>query len=144
MRDLAKFVVATLIVIALLITVAVSTAAVRPVTGEIQRFNVTATNAGANEILAGVAGQQFQILTITITSCSSTSDTFYLYSGDTELWYSAAVPKSIDQGGVSGYQGISLFPFPGGHFLTEAGEDFSINLTAGENVNVMGTYMVVK
>lgn len=119
-------------------------AAPSPVTGEVERFNVTATAAGANEILNGVAGQRFQILTITITSCSSTSDSFYLYSGATELWYSAAVPKAIDQGGVSGYQGISLFPFPGGHFLTEMGQDFSINLTSGENVNVMGTYLVVK
>lgn len=42
------------------------------------------------------------------------------------------------------YQGISLFPFSGGHFLTEVGEDFSINLTGGQDVNVMGTYLVVK
>lgn len=145
MKSLRKIIAVSAIVLMALITVVMfSAAALNPVTGAIERFNVTATAAGANEIIAGQANNRFLIMTLTVSSCSDTTDSFYMSSGSTELWYTAAVPKSIDQAGVSGISGVSLFPYAGGHFLTEVGEDFTINLTSGENVNVMGTYMVVR
>jgi len=145
MKDFTKKLLLTTVATALItVTVVCSAAALKPVTGTVERFNVTATTIGANEILAGVAGQQYLITSITITSCSDTEETFYLSSGAAELWYSAATPKAIDQTSINGYSGISLPGFPGGHFLTTAGEDFTINLTVGEDVNVMGTYLVVQ
>lgn len=128
-----------------LVTLVAVAAAPKPTTGEMQWFNVTATDAGANPIIAGQAGVKYLITSITITSCSDTSDSFYLSSGSsTELWYSAAVPKTIQQSGISGYAGVSLDGYAGGHFLTETGEAFNINLTSGENTNVKGTYLIVK
>ena len=113
-------------------------------TGELLRFNKAVTTAGDNQIIAGQAGHEFLIVTFTVTSCSDTSDSYYLKSGSTELWYTAAMPKTMDQAGIAGYAGIELVPHVGGHFLTETGEDFTINLTDGEDANVMGTYYIVK
>lgn len=112
------------------------------VKSDLKRFNVDCTTQGNNTIIAAKAGVKFRIISITVTSCSTTADTFYLVNGDNSLWYSSTIPMPIDASGVSGPAGISLSPHNGGLFETDTvNEAVVLVLSVGENCNVTGTYV---
>jgi hypothetical protein len=112
------------------------------VTSGLKRFNVDCTTDGNNTIIAAKADTKFRIISLTITSCSTTSDTFYFANGDNELWYSAAIQMTIDLDGGDGPSGSSLDPHSGGHFETDTvNEALILVLDGGEDCNVTGTYV---
>jgi hypothetical protein len=114
------------------------------VTSDLKHFNVDCTTNGNNTIIAAKAGSKFRIVSITVTSCSTSGDSFYLINGDNALWYSAAIPMPIHVTGIDGVAGISLAEHNGGHFETDTvNEALVLVLTDGDDANCSGTYVEI-
>jgi hypothetical protein len=112
------------------------------VTSDLKRFNVDCTTLGNNTVIAAKAGTKFRIISIEVTSCSTTSDSFYLANGDNPLWFTSTIKRTLDGDAIDGPVGISRSPLTGGSFETDTvNEALVLVLTAGEDFNCNGTYV---
>jgi hypothetical protein len=118
------------------------------VISDLKRFDVVVKTATTHDIITGVDGKRFRIISLFVRSNSSTANNIYFAeegNTDTAFGTNSTDVETLDQLSISGKAGWVAPPNDGGWYETEtAGTDFEITLSAAQAVSVVGTYVEIR
>jgi len=113
------------------------------VTSELLYFDHALSTAGTHDLIPGVAGKKFRILSLFVRSNSNTANNIYFGEegvsadayGTNSTDYETLDADCID--GKAGWQADQW------HETTTAGTDFEITLSESQKVGIMGRYVEI-
>jgi hypothetical protein len=118
------------------------------VISDLKRFDVCAKTAATHDLITGVDGKRFRIVSLFARSLSSTANNVYFGEegvSATVFGTNSTDVEALDALGISGKAGWVAPPNDGGWYETEtAGTDFEVTLSAAQAVAVVGTYVEIR
>jgi hypothetical protein len=115
------------------------------VTSDLKRFDMVVKTAGTHDLIAGVSGKKFRIVSLFVRSNSSTANNIYFSEegvASTVFGTNSTDTETLDAIGISGKAGWSVGGVPL-YETSTAGTDFEITLSGATAVSVVGTYVEV-
>lgn len=117
------------------------------VISDLKRFDVCAKTAATHDLITGVDGKRFRIVSLFVRSLSTTANNVYFGEegvSATVFGTNSTDVEALDALGISGKAGWVAPPNDGGWYETStAGTDFEITLSADQAVSVVGTYVEI-
>jgi hypothetical protein len=113
------------------------------VTSDIKGFDIVVKTAATHDVIAGVDGKRFRILSMFVRSNSSTANNIYFAEeggSDTMYGTNSTDVETLDQLGINGKAGWETNVW---RETTTAGADFEITLSEAQPVAVVGTYVEI-
>ena len=113
------------------------------VTSELLYFDHALNSAGTHDLITGVDGKKFRILSVFVRSNSTTANNIYFGEegvSDDVYGTNSTNYETLDAVGISGKAGWQADQW---HETTTAGTDFEITLSAAQKIGVMGTYVEI-
>lgn len=117
------------------------------VTSDLKRFDMVVKTAATHDLIAGVSGKKFRIVSLFVRSNSSTANNIYFSEegvASTVFGTNSTDVEALDALGIAGKSGWVAPTNDGGWYQTStAGTDFEITLSGATAVSVVGTYVEV-
>jgi len=113
------------------------------VTSELLYFDHALSSAGTHDLIPGVAGKKFRILSLFVRSNSTTANNIYFGEegvSDDVYGTNSTNYETLDADGEDGKAGWHADQW---HETTTAGTDFEITLSESQKVGVMGRYVEI-
>jgi hypothetical protein len=116
-------------------------------TSDLKRFDKVVKTATTHDLIEGVDGKRFRVVSLFVRSLSGTANNIYFAeedNTDTVFGTNSTDVETLDQLGISGKAGWVAPPNEGGWYETEvAGKDFEVTLSQAQGVSIIGTYVEI-